>query len=126
MEEKSEEKTLKAIRGAVSSSNTKEEISQKTTELYDKLLLANNLAESDILSLFFSVTRDIDALNPASALRKSGRAVEAVMMVFQEAAIQDSLPGIIRVLIHAQFSAEKPVRHIYLGKAEKLRPDRSV
>ena len=117
------EKTLKAVRGAISSANTKEEITQKTRELYDRILSANELAESDILSLFFSVTPDINALNPAGALRESGRAGEIAMMVLQEAAIQDSMPGIIRVLIHAYQAAEKSVRHVYLGKAEKLRPD---
>ncbi|MCL1928347.1 MAG: chorismate mutase [Treponema sp.] len=119
------EKTLKAIRGAVCSANTKEEITQRTVELYDKLLAANNLAETDILSFFFSITSDIDALNPAGALRQSGRAEDTAMMVFQEAAVQDSLSGTIRVMIHAFFPAEKPVQHIYFGGAEKLRPDRS-
>ncbi|MCL1888619.1 MAG: chorismate mutase [Kiritimatiellaeota bacterium] len=119
------EKTPKAIRGAVCSANIKEEITQRTVELYDRLLTANNLAETDILSIFFSITSDIDALNPAAALRQSGRAVEIAMMVFQEAAVQDSLPGTIRVLIHAFIPAENPVQHIYFRGAEKLRPDRS-
>ena len=119
------EKTLKAIRGAVCSANDKESITQRTTELYDKLLAANEITEGDILSLFFSVTPDINALNPASALRQSGRAGELAMMVSQEAAVQDSLPGTIRVLAHANMAAEKPVRHVYIRGAESLRPDRS-
>ena len=119
------EKTLKAIRGAVCSANNKAEIEQKTAGLYDKLLKANNLAETDILSLIFSVTADIDAQNPAAALRRSGRAGELAMMVLQEASVQDSLPGTIRVLIHAFIPGDKPVRHIYMEGAEKLRPDRA-
>ncbi|MCL1813861.1 MAG: chorismate mutase [Treponema sp.] len=117
------EKTLKALRGAVCCVNIKEEIAQRTVELYDKLLSANNVTEADILSLFFSITSDIDALNPAGALRQSGRAGDAAIMVFQEAAVQGSLPGTIRVLIHAYMAAENPVQHIYFGGAEQLRPD---
>ena len=119
------EKTLKAIRGAVCSANNKAEIERKTAELYDRLLTANDLAETDILSLVFSVTADIDAQNPAGALRRSGRAGELAMMVLQEASVQDSLPGTIRVLVHAFMAGEKPVQHVYMEGAEKLRPDRS-
>jgi len=120
-----EQKVLKALRGAVCSANSKEDITKNTIELYDTVLSANDLQETDLISLFFSVTADVDAINPAAALRQSGRAGEAAMMVFQEAAVQDSLPGTIRLLIHCYMDAEKPVRHAYIGGAEKLRPDRA-
>ena len=118
------ETNIKAIRGAVCCTNEKTEIIQKTIELYDKLLTANCITEEDILSLFFSVTADINAINPASALRQSGRAVDAAMMVFQEAAVLDSMPGTIRILIHAHMAAKKIVQHVYIHGAEVLRPDR--
>ena len=117
------EKTLKAIRGASCSANEKAEITQKTVYLYDKLLTANGLAETDIVSLFFSLTADLDAVNPASALRRSGRAGEIAMMVLQEAAVQCSMPGTIRMLIHVYLPKEKPVQHVYTHGAEKLRPE---
>ena len=115
---------LKALRGAVCSSNQKEAIARGTIELYDTLLTANELTETDLVSLFFSVTADLNALNPAAALRQSGRAGELAMMVFQEAAIQDSLPGTIRILIQGYMDNDKPVKHKYIRGAEKLRPDR--
>ena len=117
------DKKLKAIRGAVCSANVTEAISQRTVALYDKILAANGIAEKDLLSLFFSITADINAQNPASALRQAGRAGDAAMMVFQEAAVEDSLPGTIRILIHAFMGAKKKVKHIYFGEAEALRPD---
>ena len=117
------EKTLKAIRGATCSANEKSEITQKTVCLYDKLLTANGLTETDIVSLFFSITADLDAENPASALRRSGRAGETAMMVLQEAAVQCSMPGTIRLLIHAYPATEKPIQHVYTHGAEKLRPE---
>jgi chorismate mutase len=116
-------KTLKALRGAVCAVNTEEAIQAGTIKLYDGLLKANGLAETDLVSLFFSVTPDLDTLNPAAALRQSGRAGELAMMVFQEAVVQGGLPGTIRVLVHCYMEADAPVRHVYLEGAELLRPD---
>ncbi|GHV86246.1 chorismate mutase [Spirochaetia bacterium] len=115
------EKPLKALRGAVCAANTREAIAAGTVKLYDELLSRNKLAEADILSLLFSLTPDLDALNPAAALRQQGRAEETAMMVFQEAAVTGSLPGIIRLIVHCRLSA--PARHVYLDGAETLRPD---
>jgi chorismate mutase len=117
--------TLRALRGAVCSENNQEEIKKRTVELYDRLLKDNELAETELVSLFFSVTADLTALNPASALRKAGRAGEAAIMVFQEAEYIDSLAGTIRVLIHCYMDNQKPLRHVYCYGAEKLRPDRT-
>jgi len=116
-------KEIKALRGAVCSSNDKAEIAERVAELFDKLLESNELAEKDLISLFFSVTPDLDAINPAAALRQSGRAGELAMMVFQEAAAGSNPPGIIRVLIHCQLDSGRPVKHIYIRGAEILRPD---
>jgi len=116
-------KELKALRGAICSSNDKAEIAERVAELYDKLLDSNGLAEKDLISLFFSVTPDLDAANPAAVLRRSGRAGELAMMVCQEAAAGANPPGIIRALLHCQLDSERPVKHVYLKGAEKLRPD---
>jgi chorismate mutase len=89
--------------------------------LYDGLLQSNDIAEDDIVSVIFSVTGDIDAVNPAAALRSAGRAGELALMVFQEGRFSDGLPGTIRVLVHC--SLEGPPRHVYLNGAEVLRPD---
>ncbi|MDR2144766.1 MAG: chorismate mutase, partial [Treponema sp.] len=67
-------KKLAALRGAVRAENTEKDISEQVVLLYDKLLQSNGLSEEDIVSVIFSVTGDIDAVNPAAALRKSGRA----------------------------------------------------
>ena len=116
---------LRALRGAVCSANTAEEISARAAELYDKLLSENSLEEKDLVSLFFSVTRDLDAQNPASALRLSGKAGMTPMMVFQEAEFKDSLPGTIRILMHCYMDSDIPFQYIYLHGAEILRSDRT-
>ncbi|MDR2701894.1 MAG: chorismate mutase [Spirochaetaceae bacterium] len=112
-----------ALRGAVCSSNDSAEMTQGVIELYDKLLESNGLAEKDLISLFFSLTPDLDAVNPATALRQSGRAGELAMMVFQEAAVSSSVPCTIRALIHCYMDRERPVKHVFFRGAEKLRPD---
>jgi chorismate mutase len=116
-------KTCKALRGAICAANTEEEIAAAAVELYDTLLQENALAEEDIVSLLFSLSPDLDALNPAAALRQSGRARELAMMVFQEAAVARTLPGTIRALVHCYGDPRRAPRHIYLRGAEVLRPD---
>jgi chorismate mutase len=116
-------KKLAALRGAVRVENTETGIAEQVVRLYDGLLKANNLAEEDIVSVLFSVTDDIDALNPAAALRKAGRAEQLALMVFQEGRFSGGLSGTVRVLVHC--SLEGAPRHLYLNGAEVLRPDRA-
>ncbi|MDR2050059.1 MAG: chorismate mutase [Treponema sp.] len=116
-------KKLAALRGAVRAENTEKDIAEQVVLLYDRLLLSNNLAEEDIVSVIFSVTGDIDALNPAAALRKSGRAGELALMVFQEGRFSGGLSRTIRVLVHCNL--EGSPRHVYMNGAEVLRPDRA-
>ena len=116
-------KKLAALRGAVRAENTEKDIAEQVVRLYDRLLKSNNLAEEDIVSVIFSVTGDIDALNPAAALRSAGRAEQLALMVFQESSFSGGLSGTIRVLIHCNM--EESPRHVYMNGAEVLRPDRA-
>lgn len=117
------EKILKALRGAVGGADTPGAIAAGTVKLYDELLRRNGLSEGDVVSLFFSLTPDLRTLNPAAALRRSGRAGEIPMMVFQEAAVEGGGPGLIRILAHVYLDPAAPARHAYLEGAEHLRPD---
>ena len=117
-------KRLFALRGAAQCKNEPEDITEQVGRLYDELLARNNLAEPEIVSIFFSVTADLDALNPAAALRKSGRAGEASLFVLQEAASLGGLERTVRALIHCYLDEGARVRHVYRNGAEVLRPDR--
>ncbi|MDR3162220.1 MAG: chorismate mutase, partial [Spirochaetaceae bacterium] len=119
-----EEKRLFALRGATRSLNDEEDIIRQVSALYDELLARNRLEEGDIVSVIFSVTADIDVLNPAAALRRSGRAADIALFVVQEAHFPDALDRTIRVLIHCYMSSAAVPRHSYLNGAEVLRPDR--
>ena len=62
---------IATIRGATTSSgNTFEEIENSVIELIDELILRNNLDPKKILSITFTVTKDLDACFPASIARK--------------------------------------------------------
>jgi chorismate mutase len=118
-------KKLFALRGAVQCANSEADIVKQISTLYDDILSQNGITEADIVSLQFSVTTDIDAVNPAAALRKSGRARDLALFAVQEAASQDSLPRTIRCLLHCYMDEDAATRHIYRNGAEVLRPDRA-
>jgi chorismate mutase len=115
-------KRLKALRGATCARNEKADITLQVAALYDELLGRNRCREEDLVSLIFSVTKDLNAENPAAALRRSGRATDTALFAVQEADAAEAPPRIIRVLAHCYMAGE-PV-HIYRNGAESLRPDR--
>jgi chorismate mutase len=119
------EKRLFALRGATQCKNDPQDIVEQVATLYDDLLLQNKLEEPDLVSVLFSVTADLDAMNPASALRKSGRAGDAALFSLQESAAKGSLEKTIRVLIHCYMPCGAVPRYVYRNGAEVLRPDKT-
>jgi len=118
------EKRLFALRAATQCLNDPEDIKEQTVAVYDELLSKNSLIEEDIVSVIFSATKDVDAENPARALRNAGRAGEAALFVTQEAHFPGSLERVIRLLIHCYLDASQKPVHVYRNGAEILRPDR--
>jgi len=114
-------KKLYAGRAAVCAQNTQEQIKTAVVTVYTRFLELNKLHEQDIVSLQFSITSDITAANPATLLRSAGFASETVLFCSTEPNIDGSPHGIIRFLFH-YYGKKKPVP-VYLGGAEKLRPD---
>ena len=59
------------IRGATTASgNSVEEIEVAVVELIDELISRNNLIKTNLLSITFTATKDLDACFPASIARK--------------------------------------------------------
>jgi chorismate mutase len=117
-------KRLYALRGATQCLNEAEDITRQISALYDALFEQNNLDEEDVVSLVFSVTPDLDTLNPAAALRRSGRGGELALFCLQEAVVRGGLERTIRVLVHCYREEGSVLRHVYRNGAEVLRPDR--
>jgi chorismate mutase len=117
------ERRLFALRGASCCVNTEQDIREQVSRLYDSLLEKNNLQEADIVSIIFSQTADLDALNPAAALRQTGRAGELALFAVREAETKDALPRVIRTMIHCYLPEGEKPRHVYQNGAEVLRKE---
>jgi chorismate mutase len=92
--------------------------------MYDELLSLNKLGEQDIVSLIFSITGDLDAVNPCAALRKTGRAGELALFSASEPESKNALERTVRAIIHCYLEEGSKVCHVYRNGAEVLRPDR--
>lgn len=117
----------RAVRGAVMlDADKSSEVARWVPRVLHQMLQKNRILERRIISITFSVTRDIVSLNPAAALRREGFA-DVPLFVVQEAEFESSFPRIIRVLLHyrtgIQLNGLKKPSPVYLNGAEKLRPD---
>jgi chorismate mutase len=115
---------MRAIRGATTvAANTEEAIREAVTELLDELEERNQLHPTDIVSVTFSVTRDLDAIFPAAIARTRPDWDSVPMLDVQQMHVEGSLERCIRFLIHVYAKASTQIHHTYLRKAASLRPD---
>lgn len=110
-----------AGRAAVCTQNQAESIKRAVVSAYTQFLASNHLQEKDVISIQFSLTNDITAANPATLLRSAGYACATALFCNAEPEIIGSPQGIIRLLIY--YYGKKKPNPVYLGGAEKLRPD---
>ncbi|MHB1420180.1 MAG: chorismate mutase [Bacillota bacterium] len=117
---------VRGIRGAISvSGNTPEEIKSATKELLQVIIEENQLDPDYIASAIFTVTRDLNAEFPAAAARELGW-LYVPLMCATEIDVPGGTQGIVRVLLHVNTTkSPREIRHIYRGRAVKLRPDLS-
>jgi len=119
---------VRAIRGAVTASdNSVEAIREAVHELLDVLEAHNPLDPSEIVSMTFSVTRDLDAVFPASIARERPRWRNVPLLDVQQMYVEGDLQYCIRCLVH--FNTADPnveIYHPYLRNAQHLRPDWSL
>ncbi len=112
---------LYAVRGAVCCDNTDESIAARIPELYRTIIENNAIDEEKIVSIQFSVNRELTALNPATALRRAGCAGDLPLFCTAEPYIDGYLENVIRILV--TFYGSAMPASIYLHGAEVLRPD---
>lgn len=116
---------VKAIRGATTvPENTVEAIRDAVQELLDELEAHNYLDPDEIVSVTFSVTRDLDAVFPAAIARERPHWSNVALFDVQQMHVEGSLPRCIRLLMH--FNTPNPevrIHHPYLRGARSLRPD---
>lgn len=113
---------LRGIRGAITvENNNSEEIRSATKELLSEIVAANGVEVSDIASVIFSVTKDLNAEFPAAAARELGWNDTPLLCTY-EIEVPGSLEKCIRVLLHVNTEKkQEEMKSIYLRKAKNLR-----
>ena len=118
---------IRGIRGAtVAEENTRQAILDATRELLLAMIAANDIQPEDVASAWFTTSSDLNAEYPAFAARALGW-YDVALLCGHEMDVPHGLPKCIRILIH--LNTDRPahaVKHIYLGEAASLRPDRPL
>ena len=120
-----EDYKIKFIRGATTASgNSIEELEDAVVELIDELISRNSLSKSNILSITFTATKDLDACFPASIARKCNGLDSVAFLDCQQMYVSNDMDFCIRIMAQVVLPTNKLVKHPYLRGAAKLRTDR--
>jgi chorismate mutase len=116
--------SVRAIRGATqASANTAEAIGDATKELLLEILKANRLTANEVISVFFTVSPDLNAAFPAGSARELGFS-DVPLICSVEIDVPGALERTIRVMAHVEtVQSKSEITHIYLGAAKSLRRD---
>ncbi len=116
-----------SIRGAITAKeNSVKEIKTATITLISELFKQNKLDISKIINMIFTVTDDLDIINPATIAREEFKLNLIPMMCLQEMKLKNGLQRCIRLMINVYSEQTKEqVKHTYLEEASRLRPDLS-
>ena len=116
---------MKFIRGATTASgNSVKEIEAAVIELIDELISRNNLNKTNLLSITFTSTKDLDACFPASIARKCNGLDTVAFLDCQQMYVNDDIDFCIRIMAQVLLPTNNTVKHPYLRGASKLRTDR--
>ena len=125
IEKKSSDLKLTAIRGATTSKgDTDYFIKDAVIELIQELITRNKLNQENIISITFTVTRDLTSCFPASIARKYFNFDKVALLDCQQMFVPDDISFCIRLLALVNLESDKQPLHPYLHGSAKLRPDR--
>jgi chorismate mutase len=115
---------IRAIRGAIQLDvDEREHLLKSTAELLSKILHANDIDNSSLISIFFTATPDIHSEFPAVAARSLGLG-DVPLLCFVEMDVEGALPRTLRVMVNVDTDkARGEIQHIYLRGAIALRQD---
>jgi chorismate mutase len=115
---------VRAARGAIAvGEDAPDTVLAATQRLLAQLLDRNDVVAEDIVSLFFTATRDLTSVFPAEAARRMGLGKVALLCA-QEIPVAGSMPRVVRLLMHFETErSQAEVVHVYLDGAESLRDD---
>lgn len=121
----SNESKTRGIRGAITvEENSAPAINEATKILLSEIIKENNISKDDIAYAFFTMTADLNADFPAKTARIELGWDDVPMMCAVEIPVEGSIEKCIRALITINTNLDKSqIKHVYLGRARKLRPD---
>jgi len=113
------------IRGATTASgNSVREIEVAVVELINELISRNNLIKTNILSITFTATKDLDACFPASIARKFNGLDSVAFIDCQQMYVSNDIDFCIRIMAQVLLPPNNPIKQPYLRGAAELRTDR--
>ncbi|MFC4302795.1 chorismate mutase [Cohnella boryungensis] len=117
--------SVRGIRGAITVEHNEEQpILDATIELLNGIVEVNQFEPEDIASVLVTVTQDLDATFPARAIRQMAGWELVPLMCSIEVPVKGSLEKCIRLMVLVNTDvAQKDIRHVYLNRAQALRPD---
>ena len=116
---------LTAIRGATTSKgDTNDFIKEAVIELIQELTFLNNLKEDNIISITFTVTKDLTSCFPAAIARKYFNFNSVAFLDCQQMFVPNDINFCIRLLALVNLKSDSKPVHPYLNGSSKLRPDR--
>ena len=116
---------IRFIRGATTASgNSVKEIEDAVVELVNELIARNNLDNTNLLSITFTTTKDLDACFPASIARKFNGLDSVAFLDCQQMYVSNDVDFCIRLMAQVLLPSNNPIKHPYLRGASKLRTDR--
>ena len=111
-----------SVRGATTiSSDSKNEVEDKTTNLLNTIIDSNNINKNNILFIIFSTTDDIKSYYPATVARTKLNLNNTALFSTEEPNINGSLKNCIRILLVYKDSNNKLPKYIYQEGAKNLR-----
>ena len=116
---------LTALRGATTTKgDTDFFIKDAVIELIQELITQNDLNQENIISITFTVTKDLTSCFPASIARRYFNFDKVALLDCQQMFVPNDINFCIRILALVYLESDKESVHPYLKESAKLRPDR--
>ena len=116
---------LTAIRGATTAKGDSDVfIKDAVVELIQELIALNNLKQEHIISITFTVTKDLTSCFPASIARKFFNFDSIAFLDCQQMFVPHDINFCIRLMALVNLRSDRQPVHPYLNESSKLRPDR--
>ena len=124
-EKKSVDFRLTAIRGATTTNgDTEAFIKDAVIALIQELITLNNLKQENIISITFTVTKDLTSCFPAAIARKFFNFDSVAFLDCQQMFVPKDINFCIRLMALVNLRSDRKPIHPYLNESSKLRPDR--